>query len=247
MDLRGRKRALAAALAILVLAPCAGSAPAQAAAPAADAFSFTYPSSQGSLNTTQTGDKTVQGLNAAGYATFDAVNKSAATSLSSSYAGTDAIWAFAGHARPGALLFWNGSALTEVWAEAGIPSFGYSHSTLRATAGLGDVRLMVFQGCETAKDTSNAGSLLDRGNLLYNAYYSRKVDSAIGFRGDIFTPYYLDWAWEFYGALKSGKTVSSSALTASNWLEYHYLNPGGFDTYSTMNGATKIVPAAYGS
>jgi hypothetical protein len=232
---------LGAAVGFIVVAPPR----AAAAGPQADSFSFLYPSSQSSLDTRAAGDKTYAQLKAMGYNAFDINNVSAATSLNSADGQADAIWTFVGHARPGALLFYNGSALSEVWASTGIPSYGYPATILRSTPNLSDIRLMVFEACETANDVSL--SLPDNGNLMNNAYYSRGVDSVVGFRGDLLTAGYVYWSNMFYTNLYQGKTISQAAVNAADYVLVALGIPGGFDTYRVYNGNIKTVPAAYGN
>lgn len=222
--------------------------PATGAGPKAEVYSFLMPSADyGALvrDTRAAGDWAVSRLNAAGYSTADINNVSAATSLNSTHAQTDAIWAYAGHGRAGAVVFWNGSSYSEVVAEPGVSQL-YSPTYLSSTAGLGDVRLMVFLACRTAETTSSY--LPQYGSLTRNAYYSRRVDMVIGFTGLITVPYYKLWSDMFYTNLQQGKTMSTAASNAAGYIESQSLGVDqSFYRYVTYNGAGKITPAGFGS
>ena len=241
---RGACLAIAGALLSVMLA-----GPAAGAGPKAEVYSFLLPSADYSAlvrDTRAAGDSAVSRLNSAGYGTADINNVSAATSLNSTHAQTDAIWAYAGHGRAGAVVFWNGSSYSEVAGESGVSSYGYPMTYLASTAGLGDVRLMVFLACHSAETTSSY--LTQYGSLTRNAYYSRKVDMVIGFTGLITVPYYKLWSDMFYTNLQQGKTLSTAASNAAGYIESQTLGADqSFDHYVTYNGAGKITPAGFGS
>lgn len=234
--------ALAAVGAVMIIAGAPSGA--LAAGPRADVFSFLYPSSQSPTDSRVAGDKAVAGLNAAGYGALDQNQKSAATALSSTYGGSDAIWVMAGHGRAGAVLFYNGSALSEVAAESGVPSIGYPMTYIRSTAGLSDVRLMVFLACDTAADVNT--TLPDHGNLMNNAYFNRGVDSTVGFTGSILWEGERYWSDMFFTNLSQGKSISTAASNAADYVMYTFMTYGGFDTGRVYNGSPTVLPAGFG-
>ena len=112
------------------------------------------------------------------------------------------------------------------------------------------IKLMLFAGCNTGNDGPSAGSDPQQSNLVKTAYSYNGVDSAIGFTSDVdFGASASDeWAWQFFGKLRTGGNVAAAALTAS--VAVANLNGGnahGWNNYFINGGGVTITPPAYGS
>jgi hypothetical protein len=218
--------------------------------PLADVFSFDYPDPwPGFFLTYGAGDKARANLKDTGYTAFNNRNKSAGTAMT--WAKDDAVWAFFGHARPGGVLFYHGdgTSYSELLAnsdmtviKSGVAKVSLSSYTWND---LHDLRLMVFAGCNTAKD-GKPGSL-DDGNLSRVAFIRKGVDSTIAFQGLVHWPVINGWGDAFFARLRMGDTVNQAAQMAVSMMIYSYGWEGGFDSWWTIGGTLKIKPAGYGS
>jgi hypothetical protein len=238
-------------LALLVAIGLSASSPAQATQfnpPLADAFSFDYPDPwPGFFLTYGAGNKARDNLKTTGYTAVNNRNSSAGFAMS--WAKDDAVWAFFGHARPGAVLFYNGISFSELLAnsdmtviKAGVAKVSLSAYTWND---LHDIRLMVFAGCNTGQD-GKPGSL-DDGNLSRVAFIRKGVDSTIAFNGLVHWPVVNGWGDAFFTRLRMGDTVNQAAQMAVSMVVYSYGWEGGFDSWTTIGGNLKIKPAGYGS
>lgn len=244
--------ALAAMILLTATAPATSAA--QYSPPYADIFGFAYNPDPNNLNTEESAQRFAVYMDSAGYHDFTDLNKQAVTSMGTAYAQSDAIWAFFGHGGPGSVLFCdtNGrpcdvSATTHLYADSSLGSCASPNACLSTSTGLGDIRLMLFAGCETANDGNPNGAY--KGNLLDWAHSARGVDTVAGFYALVTWPMGHDYA-SFAGArLASGETIAVALWQASIDVKNRWFgNAWGWNSI-TMTGSSgdKIVPAAYGS
>lgn len=217
--------------------------------PHADVFSFNYPgdSTGKSLPTRISGTNAFNKLNGMGYHAYDITEISAATSISSTNGGSDAVWAHFGHGRPGAVPFHTSSGYSELKASSQVPNLVQSWpiANINTMSGLNDIRLMVFAECNSANSAIPTVTY-PYGNLLYGAQ-DAGVDAALGFSGTIYWPMMDGWSTIFFQTLGQGNDVKASAVNAASYVLYAYGVYAGTDTYSILNSTTKIVPPAYGT
>jgi hypothetical protein len=217
--------------------------------PHADVFSFNYPndSTGKSLPTRISGTNAYNKLKAMGYHAYDITEVSAATSINSSNAGSDAVWAHFGHGRPGAVLFHTSSGYSELKASSQVPNLVQSWpiANINTMTGLNDIRLMVFAECNSA-DSAVQSVTYPYGNLLYGAQ-DAGVDSALGFSGTIYWPMMNGWSTIFFQTLGQGYNVKDSAVNAASYVLYANGTYAGTDTYSILSSTKKIMPPAYGT
>ncbi len=134
--------------------------------PYADIFGFAYNPDPNNLNTEESAQRFAVYMDSGGYHDFTDLNVPARTAMGTYYAQSDAIWAFFGHGGPGQILLCdtNGrpcdvGAATHLYADATIGSCLAPNQCLSVVTGLGDIRLMLFAGCETADDGNPAAPL----------------------------------------------------------------------------------------
>jgi hypothetical protein len=240
--------AVGAALVILLTIAALPVVAVQYSPPWADVFSFDYPNDSigKGLPTKASGDYAVSKLNAAGYHAFDNNLVSAASSMNNGYAQSDAVWAFFGHGKGGGVLFWNGTAYSDLLADSTVPPLNstIAKAYLSPTAELGDIRLMVFAACHTANNGSQSGLYL--GNLLSIAN-AKGIDSSLGFRDLIYWPQMTFWSYAFFQGLNDGKTVDQAAVSAMDYVSFTVGGYFGTDSWVTRGGSKKVIPAGYGS
>ena len=246
-----RRKAQGSSLIVVLVAALAGTPAASAAQyspPWAHVFSFAYPgdSTGDSLNTRTSGQNAVSQLDGAGYDGRDSTTISAYSALVS-YGGNDAVWAHFGHSRAGAALFWNGSAYSEVMADANVSKLNSNWAVeyIKGKTTLKDIRHMAFAACNTA-DSAAPSAPYPRGNLMIAAE-SAGVDSSIGFYDLVYWPPMNWWARMYFERLRKGDTVSAAAASARDYVLYATGAYFGTDLYSVRGGSTKLVPAAYGT
>jgi hypothetical protein len=243
-SLRGRWRGIIGATGLLVaFALAVGPALAtQYSPPWADVFSFTY----SDINTTRAGDWAVAELATGGYHSFDDVNKSAATSMGSSYAKSDAVWAAIGHGLTGGggFMFYNGTSSSWLYATSHW-SGGQAYLSSQTYTEFHDIRHMAFLGCDTAKEGHPGGSY--GGSLLRVAYSKLGVDSTLGFKGTIYFPGFDWWPKAFFTRTRMGDTVSQAAAMAVDMVIYSVGWDAGSSSWYAYGGGVKLKPAAYGS
>jgi hypothetical protein len=209
-------------------------------------------------------DKTVSYLTSMGYKTFDDDNNTTATqSLSGSWAQSDAVWVAFGHSNAGQIAIESGASgsppSTHIGAVVANRSVGVSPDFSSGPKAymydlpyhqLTKIRLMAFIGCNTGNDGAPGSAY--NGNLVAEAYGDQGVDSAVGFRYEIwYVPNTADlWTDAFFHGLQSGETVSSAANDGYNNVFFWWLglnHTWGFENPNIMGGGTKLKPAAYGS
>lgn len=234
-------------VAIMLLISPLGTHGAVYSPPWADALSFAYGSGApgAGFNTTNAGNFAFQNLRDTGYKAWDTRNVGAGTAMS--FAKSDAIWAFFGHGRAGAVMFYNGTSYSELVANSEITT-GYTKVNLNSYSwtDLHDVRLMVFAACNTARD-GKAGSL-DDGNISRVAYIRKGVDSTLAFLELIYWPHIDVWGDAFFNRLRrTDDTINQAAVWAADMVEFKYFSTGGFDSWWTIGGSKKIKPVGYGT
>lgn len=184
-----------------------------------------------------------------GYHSFSTNPASAHVSMTSSYAESDAIWWMAGHGMAGDITTYstaNGGSWLHVNSSGGSCN-GHSGNdeclSEHTSAQMHDIRLMVFQGCQTGLANGSGWSLPE---------YARQqlgVDASVGFRYDIgFSSNTSDtWAHYFiqYGIL--GWDVIDAAAAAAEAVKSVQGSYSGYNSPIVYGGGTVIYPAAYGS
>lgn len=149
------------------------------------------------------------------------------------------------HARMRSLRAYD--AISSVWANVGMGgSCDPPHECLSTVGGLGDIRFMLFAGCESGLD-GRVGTLKD-GNLVDVAKYYG-VDNVWGFTSLVYWPMGMDFA-SFLGIeLKNGSTVDQAMWKAGQDVKNRWFgNAHGWTSqYGRYIGGSKVVPAAYGS
>ncbi len=185
-----------------------------------------------------------------GYDTSVDLNKTAAISMGSLYAQSDAIWVAFGHASPGLIGFCypaGGATCTTVVRsnfDCAV-SGGVCLSAYGTT--IHHIKLMVFAGCHTAK-TPSTGRTLGSQAVNYNG-----VDSALAFNDLIFfggvdRPDHY-WAIMFAHRLSVGDTVSAAAVVAAQNVVFNSSIGSSYGWGSQLVWApeTTVMPPAYGS
>lgn len=210
--------------------------------PWADVFSFTY----SDWNSSRAGDWAVTELAAGGYKAFDDVDRSAATSMGSGYAKSDAVWVTIGHGLVGGggMLFDANGAQSWLYATTKW-SGGGAYLSSQTMSEFHDIRLMAFLGCETAKEGDRGGSY--GGSLLRVAYSKLGVDSALGFKGTVYWPWFDYWPKAFFTRTRMGDTVSQAAALAVDMTLVSTGTDAGSSSWYAYGGSVKLKPAAYGS
>ncbi len=167
------------------------------------------------------------------------------------HANDDAVWAFFGHGREGAVLFYHSDTgeYSELVANTQIDALGGSVTrevlTYTPWQELHDLRLMVFAGCYTANDA--APGTLDDGNIGRVAVMRKYVDAIIAFQDLIYWPYMNTWADAFFTRLRFGDTVNQAADMAVDMVWYSTGWTAGTESWWTIGGANRIKPVGYGS
>ena len=247
------RRAASARLALIcgaLTATVFGVAPAQAAIydpPWADAMKAHWPGS-GGLDTSNTINLAANGLDGLGYAGFSTFPSSIHTTMGVGYAQSDAVWWMAGHGAAGVIQSYNSSTGVEstlaVSTNAPLNSGCGSPDdclTDHTFAQMHRIRLMVFQGCDTADPTPN-GSRLNA-----YAYNTLGVDSTVGFTQLIFFGSWPDqWSYfmTYYGASNTiANSLSKSASAIFAGAAQYY----GYNNYHHYGGGVRLTPEAYGT
>ncbi len=223
-----------------------------AVGPGADVFGNSW----NDLNTYEAATDAFNNLSSSGYYTWNnQKNITAAVAMSGPYAQSDAVWADFGHGGPGFITFCTepgGASCTSVLrgdSRAGPCSGGMGDTCLSSyPIQIHRLRLMLFAGCETAKNQTNTANLVDY------AVDTNHVDSAIGFTTLIyyggFTHPGETWSQSFFTYLRQGYTETQAESMAVNDVRNVFLalgNASGWDSAYIRNGGTKLIPAAYGS
>jgi len=248
---RGRpfaRVAVATLVAVLLGSILSGSAAAnQFSPPWADLFYSHWPGG-GGLDTGGFVADVAPYLNAGGYEAWQDSGSTAAISMSTYYAQSDAVWAMYGHGGPGFVTQYNSTYGNSVLnASPGVPGSSctspndcisnYSYSQLHA------IRLMVFWGCETGQTVNGV-------NIL-NTVTGLGVDSSIAWSGVLYTNQGRVWnSAFFYSLIYYGYTVGSATSYANNAVisQYGVGNMGGMNTWQIGGSpGVKLVPALYGS
>jgi hypothetical protein len=227
-----------------------GSSPVEAtiySPPWADGMKAHFPGS-GGLDTSNTINLAADGFDGLGYSGFSTTPSSIPASMGVAYAQSDAIWWMAGHGAAGVIQSYNSS--TGVWGSLYVSSNAPTYSSCSSpndcltdytSTLMHRIRLMVFQGCETADPTPN-GSRLDA-----RAYTNLGVDSSIGFTELIYFNSWSDqWSYfmTYYGAnhnIADSLSMSASAIFAGAAQTY------GYGNYHYYGGSVHLTPEAYGS
>jgi len=112
------------------------------------------------------------------------------------------------------------------------------------------IKYMLFAGCYTGLD--HAAGDPNQGNLVRQAVSAEGVDSALGFNDLIYFGAPGSGA-EIWGTgdakyLSQSYTVNNAAFTAAQDVQNANFGwTGGFNTFYSLNGGTKVMPAGYGS
>jgi hypothetical protein len=239
-------------------APAAGAA--THTPPWADNFGSHWPGT-GGLDTRGTASLAKEQLALMGYSAFEEDNRDVFFAMGTSGAQGDAVWADFGHGPTpgnGGFITWcdptrSGNCTTALYANSNLGlCSGPDAVCLKpgyATT-IHKIKLMVFAACNTGNNGPNAGADPQQSNLVKTAYSYNGVDSAIGFTTNVgFSSTTSDeWAWQFFGKLRTGGNVATAALTAA--LAVANLNGGnanGWNNYFINGGGVTITPPAYGS
>lgn len=201
----------------------------------------------GAMDTTPACSYAQGQLTLAGYKAFaNNGGPSAATVMGPDYAQSDAIWAIFGHANPGFITTYNSATgRTDLAAAPGISGNCAGNSACLSSytsAQLHSIKLMIFAGCETALP---GGGLGNNGILPRVAVFSKLVDAAVGWSGDITWPHMNRWTWAFF---QYNGTFFNSATWAENQTYALYNDYGGSNNsvwYGNWN--LSVRPAGYGS
>lgn len=163
----------------------------------------------------------------------------------------DAVFSFFGHGKPGYAYFWDSvHGLTCIRADNGMawPSGVNTtwSSSLNETSDLQDLRLMMLEGCETAK---RKDSNYDYTSLTEQAVNYKGVDCAVGFTTRIYAPEANSWDYYFWAwATEPGTSVAWCCQQASLLTYYKHGQYHGTNNWDIKgNGNITIVPAAYGT
>lgn len=119
---------------------------------------------------------------------------------------------------------------------------------LSGSSGLGDVKLMLFIGCETAVD-GNPAAPYD-GNLVQEAVGANHVDTAVGFTGTLVTwPFGDDYVAFLGDRLKNGDFISAAVFGAAQDTFNRWGIYAGYNSYWWQGRAyvDKVIPPAYGN
>ncbi len=190
-------------------------------------------------------------LGAKGYTAYTAYGYAASTSMGSSYAQSDAVWAMFGHANRGFITQYAGSTSTVLHAvpNGTLYSCSSPHACLSNYGGgkISKMKLMVFGGCYTA--LAGNDSLPYSADLGIVATQADGVSTAVGFDSEIFWPPMDKWSEVFFGDLAAGHDVSHALILAADQAAISNGGNYGGTNYFDMFGSTTttVVPAGYGS
>lgn len=214
--------------------------------PWADAMWAHFPGT-GGLDTTTSMNYVRAGANALGYHGFSTNPSSVPASMGSSYAQSDAIWWMAGHGAAGIIQSYNSTmGWGSLYVSSNAPGFSSCGSpndclTDYTSTQMHRIRLMVFQGCDTADPTPNGDRLPKR------AYNNLGVDSSLGFTETIWFGSWPDHWADYFMFYSATKNVTDAAGAAADVI---YSGSGGNDYgyYSAYiyGGSVRIDPPAYG-
>jgi hypothetical protein len=236
----------AVAVVVLLITPTAPRVTAaQYSPPWAHAFRAHWPGT-GGLDTTNTMNLAKQGLEPEYKAS--SINPASAKASMLTYAVHDAIWWMAGHAGTGFITTYNATnGTTVVNVSNQVPGSSCAGKNACLTdytfEEMHDIRVMVFQGCDSGKTLANGDALHKRAKQVLG------VDASVAFGAIIYFSANTSDVWSFhfanYGRLPT--TVLGAAYYSAEDVLFYSGSYHGYKQYSVYGGSTYFFPAAYGS